>query len=419
MLLLCVGLSVQYALKTSSGAAARSAFSRWRHQIFDLLDGKDAYLLHNYPNAPIMGLILSPLVMLPETVGALGWFYLKVGMAVLSVYWVCRLVETRQRPFPAWAIGLTVLLSLRPLMGDLSHGNVNLFILYLVVAGLYAFHRGRDFVAGLLLALAIACKVTPALFLPYFAWKRCLKTLVGCVVGLVLFFLVVPGCLLGMEHNSVLLGSWYKMMIKPFVIEGFVTTEHVNQSLPGLIYRLGTHSPSSITFVNDQPVPVEYHNLIDLTPNQARWLVKGCMALFAGLVVWTCRTPTSRRGGWRLAAEFSLIVLGMLLFSERTWKHHCVTLVLPFAVIAYYLATCQPGRHLRAYLIGTLAAVMLLMASTSTSLLSGAKLAQVYGAYTWAILLLVAAMAVLLRIKPSCTKRGQDSLSPVPFSYRL
>src|SRR5205823_14206012 len=27
---------------------------------------------------------------------------------------------------------------------------------------------------------------------------------------------------------------------------------------------------------------------------------------------------------WPLAAEFSLIVLGMLLFSERTWKHHCV-----------------------------------------------------------------------------------------------
>ena len=46
---------------------------------------------------------------------------------------------------------------------------------------------------------------------------------------------------------------------------------------------------------------------------------------------------------WRLAAEFSLVIIGMLLFSERTWKHHCVTLLLPFAVLAYYLASVPAG----------------------------------------------------------------------------
>jgi hypothetical protein len=411
LLLLFVGLSVQYSIKTKGNSVERSAFGRWRGQIFDLLDGKDVYVLHNYPNAPIMPLILSPLAMLPPMLGSLCWFYLKVGMAVLAIYWVCRLIETRQQPFPAWAKALAILLSLRPIMGDLSHGNVNLFILFLVVAGLFAYHRGRDVSAGLLLALSITCKVTPALFLPYFAWKRGWKTLAGCGAGLVLFFFLVPGCVLGMEHNARLLGSWYGCMIKPFVIDGVVTTEHNNQSLPGLVYRLTTHSPSSIKYVNSEPVPVEYHNLWDLDKEQARWLVKGCMALFVGVVVWTCRTPTAPRRGWRLAAEYGLVALGMLLFSERTWKHHCVTLLLPFAVIAYYLGACRPSQGLRFYLIGTLAAVMLLMASTSTSLipsagsasegarLEGAKLPQVYGAYVWAHLLLVAAMAVLLRCR--------------------
>ena len=56
-----------------------------------------------------------------------------------------------------------------------------------------------------------------------------------------------------------------------------------------------------------------------------------------------CRTPARTGLGWRLAAEFSLVVLGMLIFSERTWKHHCVVLILPFSVLSYYLATCQPG----------------------------------------------------------------------------
>src|SRR5262249_58323236 len=143
-----------------------------------------------------------------------------------------------------------------------------------------------------------------------------------------------------------------------------------------------------------------WDNVASLDPSAVRWLLKGCMGAFALAVVWWCRTPTRPRQGWRLSAEFALVVLGMLLFSERTWKHHCVTMMLPFAVLCFYLAACQPGIKLRTYLIGTLAAVALLMAATSTSLLAWegmAKLAQVYGAYVWAYFLLIAALAVLLR----------------------
>jgi hypothetical protein len=91
-------------------------------------------------------------------------------------------------------------------------------------------------------------------------------------------------------------------------------------------------------------------------------------------------------------------MLGMLIFSERTWKHHCVVLILPFSVLAYFLATCRPGRILRAYLIGTIAAALALMSLTSTSLMGwdGGKLAQVYGCYLWANVLLAAALVVLL-----------------------
>jgi hypothetical protein len=88
----------------------------------------------------------------------------------------------------------------------------------------------------------------------------------------------------------------------------------------------------------------------------------------------------------------------MLLFSERTWKQHCVTLILPFAVLTYYLATSRMTPRLRAYLVATLALVALLMATTSTGLLvwSAAKAAQVYGAYVWCYLLLALALGMLL-----------------------
>jgi hypothetical protein len=403
LLLFFVAVSVQYSFKVLDGDREnRSAYLRWREQILEFSqDGLNIWQRHNYPNPPIMVLLLQPLVALPPLVGSLAWFYLKVGMVVLAILLTFRLVEARGRPFPAWGKALTVLLSLKAITGDLSHGNINLFILALVVGSLYAFRRRQEVVSGLLLALGIACKVTPALFVPYFLWKKSWKALAGCATGLVLFFWLVPGLLLGMGRNAEYLGSWYERMIKPFVLGGQVTTDHNNQSLPGFLYRMLTHSPSFSTFVNDVYTPVEYHNFLDLSPGAAQWVIKGFMGLFVLLVVWVCRTPTAQRKGWRMAAEFSLVVLGMLLFSERTWKHHCVTLLLPFGVIAYYLSAYRPGAALRAYLIGTLALVVLLMTTTSTGLVGqlerAAKLAQVYGAYVWAYLLLTAALVVLLR----------------------
>jgi hypothetical protein len=412
LLLLFLGLSVQYSIKAHSN---RSAILRWREQLKQLTL-LNIYDESNYPNPPIMALLLKPLAQLPPLVGALSWFYLKVLMALVALHWFFRIVESPGRPFPPWAKALATLLSLRPIMGDLTHGNVNLFILFLVVGGLYAFWHGRDVLAGLLIGLSIACKVTPALFVPYFLWKRAWRTLGGCAAGLVLFLVIVPGLFLGSERNLELLASWTKHMVAPYVVEGKVTSEHANQSLPGLAFRLATQSPS---FVDEHSNPVQYHNMVALDRHQVGWFLKGCMAVFAGVVVWSCRTPTSDRRGWRLAAEFSLVVLGMLLFSERTWKHHCVTLLLPFSVFAYYLGACRPGPWLRAYLIGSLVVVMLLISSTSTSLLDGldsaAKMAQVYGAYVWAYLVLAAALVVLLRRpdEPTPVPTGQPEPEPI------
>jgi alpha-1,2-mannosyltransferase len=403
LLILFAAVSIQYTIKTldlRDGKQVRSAILRWREQLLRMDGGENIYISKNYPNPPIMALLLRPLADLPPLAGALLWYYLKVGMALTAFALTFRLAEDSGRPFPSWAKALTVLLSLRPILSDLTHGNVNLFILFLVVAALAAFRRGWDVLAGVVMALAIACKVTPALFVAYFVWKRAWRTLGGVGLGLVLFFFVIPAAVLGWNVNAEYLGSWVDQMIKPFLVGGIVTSEHSNQSLPGLIHRLLTVSPSSSAFENDVYTPTEYHNLLALGPTAAGWLVKGCMAMFSAIGIWCCRTPTRPRASAALAAEYALVVLGMLLFSERTWKHHGVTLVLPFGVLCYALATAEVGGRMKTYLIGTLIAVQVALATTSTGLLpddAWAILAQVYGAYTWAFILLAAALVAVLR----------------------
>jgi hypothetical protein len=409
-----IGFSIPYAHKAGDH---RSAFVRWQSQVVQIEQGVDIHQRFNYPNPPIMALVLFPLAKLPDaaasvglshdaglTIAALCWYFIKAGLTLLVLRWVFMLVEGAGRPFPAWACALAAVLSLRPIVSDLQHGNINLFVLFLVVAGMVAYVRGRDLLAGIIIGLAIACKVTPALFLPYFAWKRSWKALIGSALGLVLFLWpgVVPALFLGRDYNQRLVTSWYRDMVYPFVVEGKVTSEHHNQSLPGLAARLLTYSPSFSTYVNDQYTPIRYDNLANLDPRVVSWLVKGCMAGFVLLVVWSCRTPASERRSWPQAAEFGIVLLGMLLFSERTWKHHCVTLVVPFAVVCYLLAT-ERRRGLGTFLVSVLAAVSLLMLATSNGGEDGGDLpgrfgkqAQVYGAFVLADLLLLGALVFLL-----------------------
>jgi hypothetical protein len=394
LVLFFAALSIPYAIKASE---QRSAIVRWTPQL-QQLEEEDIYERFAYPNPPIMAILLWPLAEMTPLAAAMLWFYLKVGMTLLAMHWVFRLVERPDRPFPAWAKILAMLLSLRPIMGDLSHGNVNLFILFLVIAALYAFHQGRDLTAGIVLALAMCCKVTPALFVPYLLWKRAWRTLLGIALGLGLFLAVLPSVVLGPERNVRDLKSWFSVMVIPYARDGVVTSKHNNQSLPGLVYRLATESPSFISYEGEKYVPTQFNNALSLSTETARWIIKGCMLAFALGVVLVCRTALSERRGWRLAAEFSVVLLGMLFFSERTWKQHCVTMLLPFAVLSYYLAVVRTSRLIRVYLITTLVLVVALMSATSTGLLmrSAAKAAQVYGAYVWCFLLLTAALGVLL-----------------------
>ena len=94
--MLFVGLSIQYAAKA---AGNRSAINRWRDPLQDLGNDINIYERYNYPNPPIMALILMPVANLPEWTGlpplvcALAWFYLKVGMTLLALRWVFRMVE--------------------------------------------------------------------------------------------------------------------------------------------------------------------------------------------------------------------------------------------------------------------------------------------------------------------------------------
>jgi hypothetical protein len=282
---------------------------------------------------------------------------------------------------------------------------VNLFIGFLVFASLELLRRRRDVGAGLVLALAVACKVTPALFIPYLVWKRAWRCLAGVAVGLGLWLGAVPGAVLGWDQNVTLLESWFDEMVRPFAIEGKVTSEHANQSIPGVTARLLTSEPSFLTYGDDGSGPPEaaaFHNLVDIGPRHAHLVTKACMAVFALVVVLVCRHPfAASRSGPAFAAECSLILLGMLLFSERTWKHHATTLILPVLVLLTAIGSTDLSEGFRRILMTLLGVAIGLMVVPGIVGGEFANLAMVYGTYCGAFLLLTAGLVGVLAARRS------------------
>jgi alpha-1,2-mannosyltransferase len=401
-------LSVFYLAKTGE-ETARSAFVRWRPYLMDLMAGDDIYARHAHPNPPIMALLLYPFALLPRLecgsqtidLGALAWMFFKAALTGLAVVWLLRLVSWNRRAYPAWAAATAIALAARPIVGDLMHGNVNLWILFLVSASVCAFARGRSILAGLGFALAAACKVTPALFFPYLLCKRSFRSAAAFLIGLPLFSWLVPAAAFGPGRAWTLFDSWARQMIVPYVVRGEVVSKHSNQSLPGLIHRLTTESPSFYDFYDEDAT--DYHNVASLDADVVRWIVRGLAVVYLAILALSCRPTKKHTEGWRSLAEAAVVVLGMLLFSERTWKHHAVTLLLPCIFLVYALAEFDLSRNRRRLLAAILLLTLAFMSSTSTSLWQvfgyrqGAKLAQVYGAYVAAYLLLLGGVVWLLR----------------------
>ncbi|WP_165248174.1 glycosyltransferase family 87 protein [Paludisphaera soli] len=380
-------------------ADSRSAFVRWQPQVLKFWDGTNIYDKMYFPNPPIMPITLYPLMTLPPVAAAMGWFLIKAGLTSMTLLICFDAIRVRGKPIPPFFQTAVLLLALRPILGDLHHGNINLLILFFLAAMFHAWRKGYDRSAGLLLGLAIAFKVTPALFLPYFAYKRSWRTVGWTFTGLLLFLLIVPSAVIGPRFNALCLSTWCQRMVTPFLVEGSASPQEANQSMVGVMTRLLTEiEPGTDRYDVQHDL-----NLAALPPDVVGGLVKAVSFGFIGLLAFFCRTKDADRTSPRYLGEISLVVLTMLFLSERSWKHHFVTMVFPYTFLMAELYSSRTPPRSRWGIFAALTASFLLMASTSSEFGGlfahgkGHEIAQGYGMFMWAAFVLFVAVAWRLR----------------------
>jgi hypothetical protein len=182
---------------------------------------------------------------------------------------------------------------------------------------------------------------------------------------------------------------WFNKILGPYVVRGIAGNQNPNQSMVGAISRI---------FSKVREFRPGNHNNHSVQLGHAALFIKALsVALVVNLAV-LCRTRTKRRDDARLLGEFSLVVLTMLFVSERSWKHHFVTLLLPYTYLVYRTFVAPATRRVRLTLMGALGLSAILMMTTSDLGVffangQGNEIAQFYGMFFWAAVVLYFAVA--------------------------
>jgi alpha-1,2-mannosyltransferase len=285
----------------------RGATSSWLH-------GHSLYAYERPPSEygftypPFAALLMLPLALVGlRTAEALhlGACFL---IAVATTTWLVRPVALRAG-WTAWstvALAVPVATVAAPVWDTMSEGQVNLFLLTLVLADFAALRTGRPW-AGVGIGIAAAAKLTPALFVLYLLLTgRRRPTLVA----------------IGTAAAATALGFG----VAPSASVDYWFTELWNT---GRVGRLD--SPSNQSILGALARLADPHR-----PDDVLWSV---LAL-AVLTVALARAVRASRSGDELVG-FTLTGLAACLVSPISWTHHLVW-VIPAGVVLLDLAAGTP-----------------------------------------------------------------------------
>ena len=268
---------------------------------------------------------------------------------------------------PAWlrrgwlaaAIVAPAVVYLEPVRSNFDFGQINVVLMTLVIADCVP--RRTPWPRGLLLGVAIALKLTPAVFLLYFLLRRDTRALLVTAASVVVSTLV--GVALAWQDSF---QYWTKTVHDTDRIG--TATLNTNQNIAGTLARLGLGD----------------------TPRFVLWVL-ACFAVLA-LTVWAARRVLRAGSDGSDAASGEATVLALvcvamfgLVVSPVSWSHHWVWVlptVLVTAVVAY--------RHRNIALAAVTAAGLALMVWTPITLMpehhetSASLLRQLAGdSYLW------------------------------------
>ena len=266
-----------------------------------------------YP--PLAAVMFSPFAWLQMPAASIAITLLTLILLIISVVILLTRLDvwpvSRLLPGPAWlrrlwlALAITpAMLWLEPIQSNFAFGQINVVLMTLVIADCVP--RRTPWPRGLALGLAIALKLTPAVFLLYFVLRRDFRTVVTASASF--GAATLTGFLLA-GHDS---WEYWTQTIRHTDRIGAASL-NTNQNIAGLLARfgIGEHERSLL------------------------WMA-GCLGVLA-LTVWAMRRAL--RAAEPLLAVVCVALFGLVV-SPISWSHHWVWM-LPAVLVTSVLGWRQ------------------------------------------------------------------------------
>ena len=271
--------------------------------------------------APAFAYLLAPLSYLDYTWAGRLWMIGNWILFLTCIYLAMRLVAPEEGN--QWAV---LWMGTLPVAGyfwiNINSGQVGALMAALCLGWAVCQRQGRPFVGGILLAVATALKLAPALLAPYLIVRRDWRGLAGFLVG-DLAMILVPVPWTGLEKAIQLHLEWGRHCHETQIADQ--TSRIENQSFLGALARL----PGI-----DLPRLQQVYPLILL----------GLAGACYGWICWSRRCEQAAQGERSVDnRHLAVLLILMTLAHPRAWTCNFVALALPCFVLAHRICHRLPG----------------------------------------------------------------------------
>jgi len=221
------------------------------------------------------------------------WFALNLAGVVAGLVVIARRLDTRLGTQALWFV--TWALVAPAMIGTLQTGNVQLLFIVGSVVAMWLFERGRPAIGGVILACAIVSKLYPGMLLLYLLIRRDWRAL-GWTAAAGAVFLGITIADVGwtpmaafLDHlPKILSGEAFPGLARPAPIA-------VNESIPGIVFKLGLFGLPAMGFAEARVVGWAYTLVVAAA---TAWLARRRhdrayepLAWIAILILATLRSP--------------------------------------------------------------------------------------------------------------------------------
>ncbi|QPD05463.1 MAG: hypothetical protein Nkreftii_003237 [Candidatus Nitrospira kreftii] len=300
-----------------------------------------------YMYLPTTGIYFAPLLVLDRNPSLALRYAIAIGCLVITISLFHRMVCSFENSTGWGGLLLGVgagALTLQFILNDLDDGGPHLILLGILVGGIYSIWVGRERLGAALVGLGIVLKITPALFVLLFLWKRQWRVAAYTVLA-TLIWIALPVLYMGptdwWEHHT----EWTNnavMSVLDRQAEGRQENElqKANLSLRHTMLRyLVTYPPTHRL----RQVDPGYKPVMDLPSLAANAIVAIAGLSLLGLFAWSSRRPFQGPGDSTWGRDCAGTLILALLFSPITWDQHLVWMI-PAALVVVAAAVRMSGR---------------------------------------------------------------------------